>query len=285
MDEYTPFWIIFSVILGILYFHFSIAKIPVISKLTQSLLNIRDALKSFTRGKFTIGIVLIGFSQFNLLTPGPSSYLSVHGLFSISLTDKRFSLDIVNSADALANILLLLAGCFLLVSALRDANAIPEEKEPALLFGKIFGFSKGRLLTMSVAGFALSFYLLWQLYNQSEEFYLIAVWLIAIFLFGYLAFQLDFQNGVFHGPHIRRSDVLWLAGLLLLGLLVGMYRLQSIPNQLIPDEIPFWLRASEIWSNPSPVLRQWRLFFSNSKLHWPGFRIGGLWHQPVVMAI
>src|SRR5258706_1355259 len=203
----------------------------------------------WARVKFIIGIVLIGFSQYNLFTLGPASYFSVNRLFSIPLLQEdRFSFGIPYAEDVFANVLLLLIGSLLLISAFKSCEAIPKEKDSTLLSGNFFRFSKDHLFLTRVFGFASSFYLIWQLYHQSKELCLIGLWVVNVLGFGYLVFRLDLQNRVFHGPGIRRSDALWLMGVFLLGLIVGLYRLQGLPNQFVGDEGSFWDMASEIAS-------------------------------------
>lgn len=207
------------------------------------------------RGRLVSGSLLVGFSQVHLLAPGWSSFLGSQAIFSIPLSDERLALGIPNSAGALVSCLLLLAGSLLLASAFKDMAVIQGGNEAAPGFDKSQGFFNNLRLGLGLIALALNAYLLWQLHEKSEAPALLGIWLLSIGLFGWLCLQRDRQQHVFLGPALSKTDVLWLGGLFLTGLLIGMYRLQALPGQLIPDETPFWVKAAGIATGrlqPSP---------------------------------
>ncbi len=265
---YILFWTVFSIVVGVLYYRFAIRKDTWLNKLIERLAHILEARKAFllSHGQFILGIALIGIFQYNLstLAPLPSFTIGQPIFSSVQPMIDLSTVGIPDPITTLFNYLMLLAGCFLLVSALKGFDAVPNKQGAVLLSGNNPGVSKGHPILVTIFGFILVFYLLWQLYNQSKEPYLIGVWLVAIMIFGYLAAQADFHNGVFLGPHIRRSDLIWLAALFLLGLIIGMYRLQSLPGQFVGDEGSFWDLASKIASG---TVRP--LFFDNGVYSFP----------------
>lgn len=269
MDNgYLLFWIIVSVVIGILYYRFVLVGSSSLNKLTERLVQFWEAQKAFLllQGKLILGIILIGIFQYNLssLAPPPLYAIDIQ-IYSTQPTIDLSRLGIPDSTSTLGNYLMLLVGCFLLVSALKELNAIPLQNGPTFPFGDTLFFFKSRLtLLIGIFGFVLIFYLLWQLYNQSKEPYLVGIWLVAILTFGYVSTRLDFQNGIFLGPYIRRADLIWLAGLFLLGLIIGIYRLQNLPNQFIGDEGSFWDLASKTASGEVRPL-----FFDNGVYSFP----------------
>lgn len=265
--EYILFWIVFSVAIGIAYYHFAIKKKSSLNDPAENPAMIWKIQKEFllSHVKFILGIVLIALSQYNLSTlPPPLPYVIGELVYSSRPLIELPKLHIPDPVTTLANYLALLAGCFLIISTLRDLNVFPKEKVSIFSLGSSLGFPKGRVLLLKVFGFVLVFHLLWQLYNQSKETYLVGVWLVVILIFGYLAARMDYQKGVFVGPHIRRADAIWLVTLFLLGLIIGMYRLQNLPDQFIGDEGSFWDLASKTASGEVRPL-----FFDNGVYSFP----------------
>jgi hypothetical protein len=212
MDNgYILFWIVFTVLFGISYYRFITVKSPLRTKVMESLSKIWIARKKWlVHGGFIAGALLLSILQYSFSSPEIQPY--IFGETTFQLMPTMANLGIPTAAATFANYLLLLIGAFLLVSALRKTDAIPQEKEPVPPAADFRGFSAGRLILFRIFGFVSIFYLLWQLYNQSQEPYLVALWLITIVVFGYLILRLDGQNNIFLGPGIRRSTCCGLAG-------------------------------------------------------------------------
>ncbi len=71
-------------------------------------------------------------------------------------------------------------------------------------------------------------------------------WITAITIFAFTALVWDHRRGVDLSPGIDRKDILWLMGLLIVGFIIGTYRLQGWPDQLMGDEGNFWTVARDI---------------------------------------
>lgn len=208
------------------------------------------------RHRFLVGLAIICVCQYFLSSLKPLPYASGELLFFLPSITSGFKLDfplmaeifldIPAAVNTLIDYLLLLAGCFLVVSAFPLAGPLPDHgpEKPA----ETASFSARRLVLLGSALLALNFILLWQLHNLSDAPGLVGIWLASVAGFIFIALRLDARHGVFNGPSIQRLDAVWLCVLFLFGLLVGMYRLQSLPNQLMPDEDSFWNMASGIAS-------------------------------------
>ena len=72
------------------------------------------------------------------------------------------------------------------------------------------------------------------------------LWLVTLIIFALTTAAWDRRRGVSISPRLTRKDLIWLAGLVLVGLIIGTYRLQGMPDQLIGDEGNFWTTARDI---------------------------------------
>ena len=59
----------------------------------------------------------------------------------------------------------------------------------------------------------------------------------------------DHQRHIDLSPHLSRWDLLWILGLFIAGIIIGAYRLQGLPDQLMADEGSFWTTARDIANN------------------------------------
>lgn len=69
---------------------------------------------------------------------------------------------------------------------------------------------------------------------------LVPVWITSLILFAFVMGKWDHQRQADLSPHLRRSDLLWMIGLMFAAILIGVYRLQGWPDQLMGDEGNFW---------------------------------------------
>ncbi len=74
----------------------------------------------------------------------------------------------------------------------------------------------------------------------------VPVWLTSLLIFAFVMGKWDHQRQVDLSPHLKRSDLLWMIGLMFAAILVGVYRLQGWPDQLMGDEGNFWTIARDI---------------------------------------
>ena len=153
-----------------------------------------------------------------------------------------------NIDQVLYGLPLLVAGGLLLALSLRGIPLMPALKD---------GF-KENPLALSVlrsrwrwllVGFGFFVILLLRLGSLQFSLSEISLLLISLTLIG-LAFLLwDRDRKVDLSPHIARPDLLWMIGLLAVGVVIGAFRLQGLPAQLVGDEGAFWTIARDIAIN------------------------------------
>lgn len=279
-DERIILLIVIAIVVGILYYRFTVGDIW-LNQLSERLSNLWKMYNPFltSRGRFILGGILIAIFQYNLSSLESVPYYLVGRFVYSDTSAPEFSSSQFGFPEPILTILnyfMLLVGCLLLASSLKFFDAIPREKEITLFGGDPFRFFKGRPVVTLIAGLILLGYLLWQLYNQSTQDYLIGLWLMAIIILGYFVTRLDIKNDVFLGPHLRRTDFVWLTGLFLLGLVVGLYRLQGLPNQFLGDEGSFWALASDTAMGLAHPL-----FFDNGVFSFPN--ASSIWQAFVLM--
>ncbi len=157
-----------------------------------------------------------------------------------SLND-LFRFDLANPENAITGVLLLIAAGILILFALEPttlrAEAVPEAAHPNRL-----GFARRHALPL-IGGLVALAALLIQLSRANPGAALVLLWLVALALLVWVAYRYDHEAGTPLSLGLTRWDVLWLAALLIGGLLIGSYQLDSIPNSLVRDEGTFWERA------------------------------------------
>ena len=82
---------------------------------------------------------------------------------------------------------------------------------------------------MAGAGLVFLSLLIW-LANKQYSALSVVIWLVVPLVFLALAWGWDRQFGISLSPELTRRDLLWMTGLLLVGLLVACFRLQALPN-------------------------------------------------------
>jgi 4-amino-4-deoxy-L-arabinose transferase-like glycosyltransferase len=83
-------------------------------------------------------------------------------------------------------------------------------------------------------------YLIYQLGRHGYSPFLPWIWGFTLALLTYLFYKHEKDNGIDLNLKISRSDVLWMAGLFMVGLVIGSFALSDIPKIMIPDEGSFW---------------------------------------------
>jgi 4-amino-4-deoxy-L-arabinose transferase-like glycosyltransferase len=187
-----------------------------------------------------LALVAIGQSRFNAqaIPSGPANPLGAWLNQVLHLGDPGVD-------NLLVGFPLLVAGGLLLALGLRGISLLPSlrsafEATP-LQLRRLASFWPG-LLVGSVVFIAL----MTTLGKPDFESYSVPLWLAAFLLFLTAAFQWDRQRQVSLSPRLARADLLWMLGLFTAGVLIGTYRLQGLPDQLMGDEGSFWTIARDI---------------------------------------
>ena len=191
----------------------------------------------------SIGGILLIFGQFQ--SAGSAIQVTAKSTLGNWLTD-RLHLGVPDIGNVLVGLPILILGGVLIAVSLRGLYLLPvraeefaQEKPPAV-----------RLIRSAwpwlLAGVFLLGILLFQLSSLKYEFYSPFLWVIPLLIFAIITAVWDRRRGVDLSPHISRSDLVWLTGLLAAGLLIGTYRLQGWPDQLMGDEGNFWTIARDL---------------------------------------
>ncbi|MFZ5911419.1 MAG: glycosyltransferase family 39 protein [Chloroflexota bacterium] len=188
------------------------------------------------------GIFLMGVGQYLLAkideTAAPSTPLGiwVNEFFHFGL----FTID-----NVLAGSLLCILGSILLVTNLDDARSYPEEAAPD---EKPLAFAAFRpeWVIWILVGSALCAVLLSQLNQMEYHWYFPWFWLGYLAIFLGVAIGWDRRRGVDLSLDLKRQDLIWLTGLLMVGFLIATYRLQGWPDQLMLDEGVFGSTARDV---------------------------------------
>src|SRR3990172_120790 len=94
---------------------------------------------------------------------------------------------------------------------------------------------------------SITFVLLILRINSADYFpFQIPFWLASLFILAFVMGEWDRKREVDLSPHLSRTDWIWLTGLMGVGILVGVYRLEGFPDQLMGDEGSFWTIARDI---------------------------------------
>ncbi len=140
---------------------------------------------------------------------------------------------------------LLLIGGLLLAVALRGLRLLPTEK--VLEEKKPFAF---RLAAFGWPGILCAFALfgttLWSLATREYTQWMVIGWLTSLVIVIFIIAIWDQRRGINLSPGLARQDILWLLGLTIFGLVIGVYRLQALPDTLMGDEGYFWTAARDI---------------------------------------
>ena len=115
---------------------------------------------------------------------------------------------------------------------------LPQKDHPILQ-----KFHLSQWLVRILAGSVLFALLLYRASNFELEFFDLIFWILCIVLFTSAVFRYDKAAGVSLKPDLSRREIGIIALLLILGLLIGSYQLQDIPNILKGDEGNFFETA------------------------------------------
>ncbi len=190
---------------------------------------------------FTAGLAFICLGQYLIAQPANSFFV----LSSWLNTDLHF--DTVNLDNVLVGLPFLWTGCYLVLRAFNrigifTSPEIPDEHRNVILPLRLL---KNKLAKAVAAGLIFSILLIYLAAKQYSGF-MPVLWIGSILIVCMLAWQWDRQAGVPLSLNLARSDLLWITGLVLAGLVVASFSLQNIPNQMIGDEGNFWTTARDI---------------------------------------
>lgn len=192
-----------------------------------------------------LGIILIAIGQWriNLLTPPQAAPLPL----GTWLNDQLHFGD-PNIDQVLYGLPLLIAGGFLLALALRGIPLVPPIKnkfaQTPLKLKNLLPF-----WPWFAIGTAIFIFLLARLGSPNFTSIEVPLWLVSLFLFTVPIAIWDQRRQVDLSPHITRRDLLWIVGLVIAGIVIGAYRLQGLPDQLLGDDGNFWIVARNIAAN------------------------------------
>ncbi len=158
---------------------------------------------------------------------------------------RRHYIGIINLENAVWGSLLILAGGLICASICSLKKWEGAQSEPAPIHQKITAESGGYALPLIfLAGlYALLIYLL---AKHSYSPLLAIGWLFILAAATYLAWRRDRQAGRDLNPNLAVQDTAWILLLLFIGIAIGAFFLEDLPNQLIPDEGSFWETARAI---------------------------------------
>ncbi len=190
-----------------------------------------------------MGFLLLIFGQFQVA----GSAIQVTA--SIPLGDwltNTIHLGVPDIDNVLLGLPILLFGGILLAVSLRGLSLLPMQSEETtaeipIAIRKIRSAWPGIL-----AGLVIFTILLLQLGRLKYDSLSPIIWIITLLIFAITAALWDRRREVDLSPGISRKDLLWLIGLLAVGLIIGTYRLQGWPDQLMGDEGNFWTAARDI---------------------------------------
>jgi 4-amino-4-deoxy-L-arabinose transferase-like glycosyltransferase len=159
--------------------------------------------------------------------------------------NENWHLDIPSIDNILHGLPILLIGVILLAIGLRGLKLVSvdsfiiEPKQIGLqLIRSAWPWIVGALVIFSI--------LILQLSKLNYQALSPILWLVTLIIFATTTAAWDRRRGVSISPRLTRKDLIWLTGLVLVGLIIGTYRLQGMPDQLIGDEGNFWTTARDI---------------------------------------
>ncbi len=190
-----------------------------------------------------IGLGLLVYGQFQLA----GSAIQIKSQIPLGAwLNKTIHLGIPDINNVLVGLPILILGAVLLVLSLRGLT-LSVTLASEILLEKPVGFRLFKSAWIpSLFGTILFALVLIQLNRLNYTVATPILWIISIFFFVTTIAMWDHIRQVDLSPHLTRSDLLWLTGLLVGGILIAAYRLQGWPDQLMGDEGTFWTIARDI---------------------------------------
>ncbi len=162
------------------------------------------------------------------------------------LIQEEFRFDLPNLENVMTGVVLLLIAAALLWSSFAPFSLLHWDERPAPVTRpdlRRFILRYAPILGVAVALFA---FLLIRLNQVDSGVGSLLIWIVVLLLLLWVALRYDRKTGTPLSLRLTRCDSLWIIGLLMIGLLIGVNQLDSVPNNLIPDEGNFYTRAQTI---------------------------------------
>ncbi len=203
----------------------------------------RNAAWKSIRWPFVIiGLVLLIVGQFliasNKIPSAPPLQLG-------KWLNDNWHLDIPTIDNVLRGLPVLILGAILLINGLQGLKLVPSDD--FVLEMKPIGLRLMRYAWLwMIPGLVIFSILLVQLSKLDYSVLSPIMWVVTLLIFAVITAAWDRRRGVNISPGLTRRDLIWLCGLVLAGFIIGTYRLQGMPDQLIGDEGNFWTTARDI---------------------------------------
>ncbi len=190
-----------------------------------------------------MGVILLILGQYQI---AGSAFQVTSPMALGDWLNNTLHLGIPDINNVLLGLPFLIVGFILLAVSLRDLYLLPtrsgEFAEDKPLAVRLV-ISSWPWLLVGLVFFVL---LLVQLGRLKYGLYSPFIWISVPLVFAVVLAAWDRRRQVDLSPHLSRSDLVWLVGLFLVGCLIGTYRLQGWPDQLMGDEGNFWTIARDI---------------------------------------
>lgn len=194
------------------------------------------------RGAALLGVLLLILGQIRLASEEQSG----HPFSALAeFLTKTVHLAIPSIQNVLDGAPLLLLGGALLALAVWRLRLLPPGAPFTPFAPALWSLGRARWPWFAAGGLLLGA-LLWQIHHLDYTWVMALEWWLAPFLFSFGLWFWDRQRQVDLSPHIARCDVLWMLGLFASALIIGVYRLQGLPDALMGDEGSFWTAARDI---------------------------------------
>lgn len=189
-----------------------------------------------------IGLILLVLGQFQIAKSAPPSAPPTQ--FGQWLNN-TLHFDIPNIDNVVNGLPILLVGGILLAISLYGLRLLPSEKDqvekkPFAFHLATFGWP-GVICAIALFGLTLL-----SLATRDYSPWMLVCWVISVLIFVTGIAIWDQRRGTNLSPGLTRRDVLWILGLITLGLVIGVYRLQGLPDSLVGDDGNFWTAARDI---------------------------------------
>ncbi|RPJ28958.1 MAG: hypothetical protein EHM33_02600 [Chloroflexi bacterium] len=172
-----------------------------------------------------------------------------------------YRLEVVNLSNVLAALPYFVGGVILCFWAALPASWKESFVNWSSQWSTFSATKWGKQVPRLLIATGLMVYLLVQLGKQHYMPIYPFLWIGALWLFTLVVWNLDRDNHIDLSLGLNVVDVLWLLGLLMMGIGIGAYVLQDVPAILIPDEGSFWENARSI------AMKQFRPVFFDSGVY------------------
>ncbi|MEO8395405.1 MAG: glycosyltransferase family 39 protein, partial [Chloroflexota bacterium] len=191
---------------------------------------------------FIAGLVCLVFAQILIANIGDAVIPQAFA----PLIQEEFRFDLPNLENVMTGVVLLMIAAALLWSSFAPFSLPHWDERPAPVVRpnlRRFLLRYAPILAVAIALFA---FLLIRLNQVDSGVGSLLIWIVVLLLLLWVAFRYDRKTGTPLSLRFTRWDSLWIGALLIIGLLIGINQLDSVPNNLIPDEGNFYTRAQTI---------------------------------------